>query len=238
LGRKNKAHEARRGEILDAAWKLFTERGYEGTTVASIIDALGISKGTFYHYFQSKEQVLDAISDRLGQEPLSLLQAVVDDPSLRAGAKLDQFMRVARQSRLSRVDAVVAVARVLYREENLIIRHKVNARLTALTRPLLTQIMDQGIQEGAFQVSNADEASNVIWLLSESFADQQMQTLLGPLSNDQKVAAMVQRAQFAVESLERILGMREQTLTRPSEQMLRLFVNAVATARQPGCDSA
>ena len=49
-------------KILNAAWKLFEEKGYEETTVDEIIEATHTSKGTFYHYFKSKEDLLSLFS--------------------------------------------------------------------------------------------------------------------------------------------------------------------------------
>ena len=49
-------------KILKAAWKLFEEKGYEETTVDEIIEATHTSKGTFYHYFKSKEDLLSLFS--------------------------------------------------------------------------------------------------------------------------------------------------------------------------------
>jgi AcrR family transcriptional regulator len=51
-----------RVKILNAAWKLFAEKGYDETTVDEIIEATQTSKGTFYHYFKSKEDLLSLFS--------------------------------------------------------------------------------------------------------------------------------------------------------------------------------
>ena len=48
---------ARRQQILDEAARLFAERGYHPTSVAEIVDSLGVGKGVFYWYFESKEQL-------------------------------------------------------------------------------------------------------------------------------------------------------------------------------------
>ena len=53
-----------RGKIVSAAWKLFYEQGYEDTTVEEIIDLSGTSKGSFYHYFRSKEAFGVAMLER------------------------------------------------------------------------------------------------------------------------------------------------------------------------------
>ena len=50
-----KEHEERKNEILDTAEILFEEKGYDKCSVNDILNRIGIAKGTFYHYFKSKE---------------------------------------------------------------------------------------------------------------------------------------------------------------------------------------
>ena len=49
-------------KIVNAAWELFYDKGYENTTVEDIIAAAGTSKGTFYYYFDRKDALLDTLS--------------------------------------------------------------------------------------------------------------------------------------------------------------------------------
>jgi AcrR family transcriptional regulator len=63
--RVSKKHDVRLHEILDAAQSLFAQKGYEETTVNDILDRVGIGKGTFYHYFQSKEDALAGVISRV-----------------------------------------------------------------------------------------------------------------------------------------------------------------------------
>ena len=51
-----------RGKIVNAAWKLFYEQGYEDTTVEEIIELSQTSKGSFYHYFDGKDALLSSLS--------------------------------------------------------------------------------------------------------------------------------------------------------------------------------
>ena len=60
MARKNTRNT--RGKIVNAAWKLFYEQGYEYTTVEEIIDLSGTSKGSFYHYFDGKDALLSTLS--------------------------------------------------------------------------------------------------------------------------------------------------------------------------------
>ena len=60
--------ESMRERIIAAAWQLFDEQGYECTTVEQIIEACGISKGGFYHYFHAKDDLLEELALLLDKE--------------------------------------------------------------------------------------------------------------------------------------------------------------------------
>ena len=51
-----------RGRIISAAWKLFYEQGYDGTTVEDIVFESGTSKGSFYHYFDGKDALMGTLA--------------------------------------------------------------------------------------------------------------------------------------------------------------------------------
>ena len=52
-----------KSKIIEAAWGLFREKGYDETTIEDIISLSGTSKGTFYHYFSGKDALLGSLSD-------------------------------------------------------------------------------------------------------------------------------------------------------------------------------
>jgi len=58
-------HDERIKDIIKKAEKLFAKKGYDNTSVADIIEKVGIAKGTFYHYFKSKDELLDTIVGRM-----------------------------------------------------------------------------------------------------------------------------------------------------------------------------
>lgn len=63
---RNKYPEETVQKILEVSLKLFLEKGYEETTVLDIVNNLGgLTRGAFYHHFKSKEEVLDALGDKL-----------------------------------------------------------------------------------------------------------------------------------------------------------------------------
>jgi AcrR family transcriptional regulator len=69
--------ELRKASLIDAAGRLFVAKGVEATTVDEIVEAAGVAKGTFYHYFQSKTDLLDALRDRFIAELMRRVNAAV-----------------------------------------------------------------------------------------------------------------------------------------------------------------
>ena len=65
---KEDDYAARRNEILAVARKLVYTKGYEEMSIQDILDEMKISKGAFYHYFDSKPALLEALIDRMGDE--------------------------------------------------------------------------------------------------------------------------------------------------------------------------
>jgi len=64
---KEEEYNAKRNEILDMALSLIYSQGYEQMAIQDILDGLHISRGALYHYFDSKQALLDALVDRMGK---------------------------------------------------------------------------------------------------------------------------------------------------------------------------
>ena len=82
---KQEEHTAKRNEILDVALQLIYSKGYEKMTIQDILDQLQISKGAFYHYFDSKIEVLEAVIERMAAEQVEpMFRSLIEDPNLSA----------------------------------------------------------------------------------------------------------------------------------------------------------
>lgn len=70
-----------KGKIINAAWDLFYEQGYEDTTVEEIIEKSQTSKGSFYHYFEGKDSLLGSLSYIFDEEYSKLQDNLSDNMS-------------------------------------------------------------------------------------------------------------------------------------------------------------
>lgn len=73
-----KTSKKTKSKIVEAAWKLFYEQGYEDTTVEEIIEESGTSKGSFYHYFEGKDALLGSLAYMFDEKYEELKQVIAD----------------------------------------------------------------------------------------------------------------------------------------------------------------
>ncbi|HHQ4306342.1 TPA: TetR/AcrR family transcriptional regulator [Serratia fonticola] len=157
-----KTPEVRRAEILQAASELFQEIGYESTSVDSIVRSAGIAKGTFYYYFKSKDEVLAALAQQLCAEMVARSQIIADDPQLGAIEKFCAIIASQNQT----VEAGQALLEDLHRPENRALHERSNIETVLAFGPILAAVVEQGNQEGVFQVD--DPLSTVQFILAGS----------------------------------------------------------------------
>ena len=87
----NRRHDS--DSLLDVAVAVFTERGYDGTSMEHLARAAGLSKSSLYHHIDSKEQLLRRALDR-AVDPLF---AVLQEPAAREGRAIDRLEHVVRR---------------------------------------------------------------------------------------------------------------------------------------------
>src|SRR6202165_3788923 len=83
-------HTIRRDAFLDVAQALVQTKRYEAMSIQNVLNELEASKGAFYHYFDSKQALLEAIVERFADGALASLAPVLHDPKLPALTKLEE----------------------------------------------------------------------------------------------------------------------------------------------------
>ena len=88
MARVTKDPQIRIAEILDAANRLFNTKGYHETQVSDIVKEIGVAQGTFYYYFKSKDEVLEAVVRQQIAEVIAKIEAVTATSNITAPARL------------------------------------------------------------------------------------------------------------------------------------------------------
>ena len=97
MGRKRLQHryDTRRDQILDMTWQLLIRDGLERVTLNRLLESTGVSKGAFYHYFGSWEELLDDVVERVVTVALDHLGEQLSRPSVEAPGKLSLFLGIS-----------------------------------------------------------------------------------------------------------------------------------------------
>lgn len=206
--RKQDEHTAKRNEILDAALRLIYTKGYGRMTIQDILEQLQISKGAFYHYFDSKAAVLEAMVERMVVEQMEpLLVSTVQDPELTALEKLQRYLDTAVRWKTAKKDLMIELARVWYSDENALARQKMYSMLIAHVSPIFNAIIRQGVQEGTFSTSYPESASQLTIAMAQTLGDSFAQLLLAPESEPGQALPQAEALIAAYgDAMERILG--------------------------------
>ena len=198
---QKKQSEVRKGEILDAAERLFAEKSYDRTTVNDMLEAIRISKGAFYHYFKSKEDVLDAVIERWGGTGVQAARRIAAQSGLSATEKLLRIMLEQKP----RDTAQSALINELEKLPDGPMFMKTLTYIILRLSPILKEVMTQGIAEGVFNAPFPLESAEILLASAHSIFDN-ASLRRAPEDESRRTAAFLL-------AMERVLGAREGSLT-------------------------
>lgn len=149
MARIVKKPEERRRELVAAAEELFRQKQYENTTMKDIMDKVGISKGAIYHYFTSKEDLLEAVIDQSVEDYIAAMQQVLDEAE---GTGLDKMCALITAGDVSADQE--GILEVLHRPGNIGMHTRQTAQVISKLAPLYAEAIRQGCEEGIFQTEH------------------------------------------------------------------------------------
>ncbi len=196
----------KRNAILDVALGYITTKGYEQMTIQDLLENLQISRGAFYHYFESKQALLMALVERIGEQAEQLVFPIASSREMPAQDKLVRFFEVLDQHKRENLDLVLAFLRIWYADENALFRHKLyQARIKRLA-PWLSQIIQEGIAEGVFTSPYPDHAARMIFSLLEDLGYATVELLLVEEGKPVDITLITQISDATADAIERVLG--------------------------------
>ncbi len=203
---KEKEYADRRNEILDSAQRLVYTIGYDQMTIQDILDELHISKGAFYHYFDSKQTLLEGLIERLQDEAEANITPILSDPALPALEKFNRYFAAASSWKAGQKEYLIAFTRMWYADENALVRQKVQPALVARFGPIFSRVIRQGIAEGSMSTPYPEQAGSVILNLFTALGDAFVKMLFSPERS--KFGRQDYELLFAAytDAMERVLG--------------------------------
>lgn len=194
MSRIRKDHDSRLTEILDESEKLFFIKGYEETTVNDILDAVGIGKGTFYHYFKSKEEVMDAITDRMVGLIVEKISVIANDSSQSAHDRMKLMLMYMNIND----GANRPIIEEIHKPSNAKMHGKVCTKIEEVISPILAKVVEEGVAEGVYHTDYPLETIEGMIILSNY-----MVGIATPLLDFERI---IKRVHALVKIIELSLG--------------------------------
>lgn len=208
--RITKDPEVRRNELLDIALGLVQQVGYDAMSVESVTAAAQVAKGTFYHYFASKEELRFQLLERLGAELHHAIASALDANPGDGAAKLQVFMDAAAAYKTGHLGQFLPLV-FLYRPENDSLRHRLHEAWARSTRELLVSIITVGIEDGSFSVGDADATADILTTLWYEGSDRVWLRALEQPDADGFAATLLRSTDALQRAQTRLLGRPDGT---------------------------
>ena len=162
---KGEKGERRKQELLQIAYRMFIQKGYEETSIDEIIAEAHIAKGTYYYYFSSKEATLEEVINMMISDEVQRAKAVLSAP-ISVPEKLVGVITSLRPQQNER-----NISEALNQKENIIMHEKIGRRIVDEAVPLLVEVVSEGIAQGMFHCDYIEERVRMIVIMSQHLFD-------------------------------------------------------------------
>ena len=157
-----KKGEKRKQELLKIGYDMFLTQGYENTSVDKIIEKAQIAKGTYYYYFQSKEQMLEEVIDMMINSETEMAKQIIKT-DIPVPQKIVGIITSMKPS-----EAEEPIKNTLFQPENVLMHYKVRQKLIDSIIPLLSEVIKEGVNESIFECDNIPERVKMLLIISDS----------------------------------------------------------------------
>lgn len=201
-----KKGDLRRGQILDAAEKLFFERGYDRTSIQDILDALGLSKGGFYHYFDAKQTVLRELCERRWSARFDRLKAELYGAHRSPMDRLNLLMGMANLFEGEDAPFAALMLKICYRDGDASIRDYRRRVLVDNLTPLVGDVLCAGVGDGSMHTRTPAETGRLLLLLACDVNDEACGLLASEPENPDRVIRVIELLNAYRASVETLAG--------------------------------
>jgi len=210
----------RRAEIVAVAERMFNERGYDNTSIAEIIEAAGIAKGTFYHHFSSKTELAESVvTDRLASlRPL--YDEIASRTDLSAVERLQALFDASSTWKQSNIEFMVSTVLSMYRDENALVLKRLYQCSIRLFGPYLNAAIREGVEAGEIRVPFPDRFGEFLLAMFVGVGESQADLVSASLEEPQKLYEYAKMVEMIEYSVNLLLGLPEKTINLGTEEIL------------------
>jgi AcrR family transcriptional regulator len=217
------AHSLRRDAFVEGAMRLIQANGYEQMSIGDLLDDLGASRGAFYHYFDSKVALLEAVVERIVDAALGSLEPALSDPELSATQKVEAVFGGIARWKEARRDLMLGLITTWLSDENAIVREKLRQLMVVRLTPLLVDIVRQGEAEGAFSAGPPEHVAVVLVSLMQGANETASRLFVANHAGEVAFEQVWRTLMAYTEAFERILGLPAGSLLLVDAPSLRAW---------------
>lgn len=200
MARITKDPQVRMAEILDTAEEFFYAKGYHETQISDIVKKIGVAQGTFYYYFKSKEEILEALINRRVQQISFQMEKLTADKTIDPLRKMELFFETILNT-IRYKDGLMF--EFLYNDRYLHLMDKLTRLGEEFISPFLLRIIAEGQEKAVFHVSQPEVAEAFIGSIIDCMFDATYKKLPADL--------YLKYVEMAEALIEKTLGLPEDS---------------------------
>lgn len=190
---------------METAKRLFFDRGYDGTSIQDILDAMGLSKGGFYHHFESKQAVLSEICEQQISQSLQKTFQELSRSRAAGLAKLSALIRKVDLFEREDVPFAAIMLKVCYLDGDPVIRQRVREVTTRQLLPYVEEAITEALAASEIFVRRRGRMAEMILCLCEDINDMICASAREQLEQPEHVLDVLEIADNGEEFLETVL---------------------------------
>ena len=198
----------RRNEILDVAEELFVTKGYDKTSTNDILDRVGIARGTLYYHFKSKEDILNAMIERINDSLVVRARTIASDSSVPV---IDRIVKTIAGLHVES-DIGHEIIDQVHKPQNALMHQKMQKNLLEGILPILVRLVDEGKRQGIFHMEYPAETIEMLILYSGTVFDGDY---------DEPGERSGKRIEAFLFNTERLLGAKEGSVQSSMRKLFR-----------------
>ncbi len=210
-------------KILAAAQRMFFENGYDKTSIHAIIEKVGVAKGTFYHHFNSKEELMEELVKGFAAEIEKGISSVLDE-KMGAVEKLNAVARRGGELKKERAAFIRMYSEFMANPDNCRMTRRIMDISREITVPIYEKIISQGIEEGVFDCSGPGFTAEILFGLGESMQRRIIPLIIKDNPGKEDLAAIIKDLNAYERVMERIIGAPEKSLKFAEETDIKVFL--------------
>lgn len=197
----------RRNEILDVAEELFVTKGYDKTSTNDILERIGIARGTLYYHFKSKEDILNAMIERINEALIAKVRVIASDTKIPVIDRI--VMTIAGLNVES--DIGKEIIDQVHKPQNALMHQKMQKNLVEGVAPILAGLLEEGNAQGVFHIKYPAQTVEMFIIYSVTVFDDDY---------DVQGEGAENRIKAFLYNIEQLLGAEEGSVQKA---MIQLF---------------